>query len=340
MYFKCILCDCAIKRYISELPATFISSAQREITMKKYRLTDVSRLHDYHHEGEQRQVRLWQIEALYAFGDIEAGQCGGWIEEEANLSHAGTCWLEPDALVWKGARVEDDAKILGESEICHRAKVGGKAQVEDSRISGECFISGSARVLQQSQVIAVLGLTEDTEMRLQIYGSATVLASRIVHQAQIYGHARVNNAFVEHRSAIFDNAVIEGNAENNVWVCDCAQISGNARIIAGSGDSQIPTIRYSSKVYGNALIEGDCVLKHRVQVYGNAALIGGPVLLDNNVQVYGEAKVMGNVLIENNVQIYDEAAVEGFGGELIHLRGMKDINGAQRITRTPFYGIF
>ncbi|WPU21090.1 YdcK family protein [Cedecea neteri] len=308
--------------------------------MKKYRLTDISRLHDYQHDGEQRQVRLWQIEALYAFGDVEAGQYGGWIEEEANLSHSGTCWLEPDALVWNKAQIEDNATVRGESEICHRAKVGGHAQVEDSRISGECSIHGSARVLQQSQVIAVLGLTEDSEMRLQIYGSATVRASRIVHQAQIYGHARVNNAFVEHRSAIFDNAIIEGNAENNVWVCDCAQISGNARIIAGSGDSQIPTIRYSSRVYGNAIIEGDCVLKHRVQVYGNAALIGGPLLLDNNVRVYGQAKVMGNVLIENNVQIYDEAAVEGFDGELIHLRGMKDINGAQRITRTPFYGIF
>ncbi|SQC93180.1 UDP-N-acetylglucosamine diphosphorylase/glucosamine-1-phosphate N-acetyltransferase [Cedecea neteri] len=319
----------------------FISRTQRETAMKKYRLTENSRLHDYPHDGEQRQVRLWQIEALYAFGNVETGQCGGWIEEEANLSHAGTCWLEPDALVWNGARVEDDAKILGESEICHRAKVGGNAQVEDSHISGECSVSGSARVLQQSQVIAVLGLTEDTEMRLQIYGSATVLASRIVHQAQIYGHAHVNNAFVEHRSAIFDNAIIEGNAENNVWICDCAQVSGNARIIAGSGDSQIPTIRYSSRVYGNAIIEGDCVLKHRVQVYGDAVLIGGPVLLDNNVQIYGQAKVMGNVLIENNVQIYDEAAVEGVGGEPIHLRGMKDINGvpANHPAR-PFYGIF
>lgn len=308
--------------------------------MKKYRLTAHSQLHDYQHDGEQRQVRLWQIEALCAFGDVDAGQCGGWIEEEANLSQAGNCWLEADVFVWGKARVEDDATICGESEICHQARVSGNAHVEHSCISGECHIYGSARVLEQSQVIAVLGLTEDAELRLQIYGDATVRASRIVHQAQIYGHAQVNNAFIEHRSAIFDNAVIAGNEENNVWICDCAQVSGNARIIAGSGDSQIPTIRYSSKVYGNAVIEGDCVLKHLVQVYGDAVLLGGPVLLDNNVRVYGQAKVMGNVLIENNVQVYEEASVEGLGGELIHLRGIKDINGEQRITRTPFYGIF
>ena len=310
------------------------------MAMKKYRLTNDSQHHDYQHEGELRQVRLWQIEALYTFGDVEIGQRGGWVEQEANLSQSGNCWLEPGAFIWGNARVEENAIISGESEICQGAKVSGNAHVDGSRISGECHIYGSARVLHQSEVIAVLGLTEDAEMRLQIYGNATVRASRIVHQAQVYGHARVNNAFIEHRSAVFDNAIIEGNEENNVWICDCAQVSGNARIIAGSCDSQIPTIRYSSRGYGNAIIEGDCVLKHRVQVYGDAALIGGPILLDNNVQVYGHAKVMGNVLIENNVQIYDEAAVEGIDGELIHLRGMKDINGEQRITRTPFYGVF
>lgn len=340
MYFKCILCDYAAERYAGELPATFISRTQRETAMKKYRLTENSRLHDYQHDGELQQVRLWQIEALCAFSDVEAGQSGGWVEEEANLSQSGNCWLAPDAFIWDGACVEDNAIILGESEICRQARVSGHARVEHSRISGECHIYGSARVLHHSEVIAVLGLTEDAEMRLQIYGNATVSASRIIHQAQIYGHARVSNAFVEHRSAIFGHAIIEGNEENNVWICDCAQVSDNARIIAGSGDSQIPTIRYSSRVYGNAIIEGDCVLKHRVQVYGDAVLIGGPVLMDNNVQVYGQAKVTGNVLIENNVQIYDEAAVEGIDGELIHLRGMKDINGEQRITRTPFYGVF
>ncbi|WP_227317569.1 YdcK family protein [Cedecea davisae] len=308
--------------------------------MKKYRLTEDSRLHDYQSGGENQQVRLWQIEALRDFADVRAGQSGGWVESEGNLSQVGDCWLEEDAKIWGGASVEDNALVTGESDICQGARISDNARIEHSQISGECHIFNHARVQNRSQIIAVLGLTEDPELRLQIYGHATLSASRVVHQAQIYGHARVNNAFIEHRAEVYDLAIIEGNEENNVWICDCAKVFGSARIVAGFGDSQIPTVRYSSKVYDNAVIEGDCVLKHRVRVFGDATLTGGPIQLDDNVQIYGEARLTGNVLIENNVQIYDRATVEGCGDELIHIRGIKDINGEQLITRSPFYGVF
>ena len=68
------------------------------------------------------------------------------------------------------------------------------------------------------------GLTADRDKYLQIYQRATVSASRIVHQAQIYGDAFVEHAFVEHRAEIFDYARLEGNEENDVWVCDNARV--------------------------------------------------------------------------------------------------------------------
>ncbi|WMY72317.1 YdcK family protein [Buttiauxella selenatireducens] len=309
--------------------------------MNKYQLTGDARLHDYLIDGKKQQVKLWQVMALCDFGDVKAGQLGGWIENEDNLSQHGHCWIySSECVVYGGSSVADDAQIHGSSTLCHQAHVSGKSFVEQSLISGECHIFDAARILNGSQIIAVRGLTADEDQLLKIYGNATVNASRVVHQAQIFGHAIVNNAFIEHRAEVFGHAVLEGNDENNIWICDCARVFDNARIIAGHGDDQIPTIRYSSQVYGNALIEGDCVLKHQVNIFDDATLIGGPIQLDNQVQIYGQARVTGNVLIENNVQIYDKAAVDGLGGELIHIRGMKDINGEQRITRSPFYGLF
>ncbi|WBM68843.1 YdcK family protein [Buttiauxella sp. WJP83] len=309
--------------------------------MNKYQLTGDARLHDYLIDGKKQQVKLWQVMALYDFGDVKAGQLGGWIENEDNLSQHGHCWIYgSECVVYGGSNVADDAQIHGSSTLCHQAHVSGKSFVEQSLISGECHIFDAARILNGSQVIAVRGLTADEDQLLKIYGNATVNASRVVHQAQIFGNAIVNNAFIEHRAEVFGHAVLEGNDENNIWICDCARVFDNARIIAGRGDDQIPTIRYSSQVYGNALIEGDCVLKHQVNIFDDATLIGGPIQLDNQVQIYGQARVTGNVLIENNVQIYDKAAVDGLGGELIHIRGIKDINGEQRITRSPFYGLF
>lgn len=309
--------------------------------MNKYQLTGESRLHSYLVDGQKQQVKLWQVEALCDFSDVKAGQTGGWVENESNLSQQGNCWIYgSDCVVFGGSSVEDDAQIHGESTLCHQAHISGKSVVEHSFISGECRIYDAARIVNGSQVIAVRGLTADNDKLLQIYGNATVNASRVVHQAQIFGNAVVNNAFIEHRAEVFGQAILEGNDENNIWVCDCARIFDNARIIAGRGDDQIPTIRYSSQVYGNALIEGDCVLKHQVHIFDDATLIGGPIQLDNQVQIYGQARVTGNVLIENNVQIYDKAAVDGLDGELIHIRGIKDINGDQRVTRSQFYGVF
>lgn len=309
--------------------------------MTKYALTEDSQLHDYLQDGIKQQVRLWQIRALRDFGDVKAGQLGGWLECEENLSQLGDCWIyDRKTRVFGGSDVKDDAQIRGESTLCHQAHVAGSAVVENSLVSGECFIYDQARILDGCQIIAVRGLTADRDQLLQIYGSATVTASRVVHQAQIYGNATVSNAFIEHRAEVFGNAMLEGNEENNIWICDCARVFDNARIVAGSGDDQIPTVRYSSQVYGNAVIEGDCVLKHQVCVFDNAVLTGGPILLDNHVQIYGSARVTGNVLIENNVQIYDNAVVDGLNDEPLHVRGIKDINGEQRVTRTPFYGVF
>ncbi len=44
-------------------------------------------------------------------------------------------------------------------------------------------------------------------------------------------------------------------------------------------------MRYSSQVAENAVIEGNCLLKHRAMVGGEAQLRGGPILLDDDVLI-------------------------------------------------------
>ena len=47
---------------------------------------------------------LWQIEALRDFGDVKAGERGGWIESEANLSTDGNAWVYENAEVFGEVR--------------------------------------------------------------------------------------------------------------------------------------------------------------------------------------------------------------------------------------------
>ena len=72
---------------------------------------------------------LHRIRALRDFGNVKAGDIGGWIEKEENLSHEGNCWVYDEAEVYGAAVIEDEAVIRDKAVVGGRAVVGGKAVV-------------------------------------------------------------------------------------------------------------------------------------------------------------------------------------------------------------------
>lgn len=64
--------------------------------MKKFELTDEFIIDDFGH-------KLFRIKALAYFGTIRAGELGGFVEKEENLSSDGDAW------VYGNARVSGDA---------------------------------------------------------------------------------------------------------------------------------------------------------------------------------------------------------------------------------------
>ncbi len=324
--------------------------------MPKFRLCEPARPFVIKEADTTHTRWLRQIEALVDFTNVRAGERGGWVEDTTQLSQQGNCWLyDTSALLYAGARVSGEARICGASIISHGAQIDGEASIDDSyishhahvtgqasvrasQVSGECVISDVARI-SDCHVRACQGFTDDTHLRLRIADRASVYASRIVHQAQIYGSALVSYAFVEHRAAIFDHAIIEGNEINDVWICDCAQVCERAQIIAGRGEGESPTLRYSARVCGCARVYGDCVLKHHVVVGDYAVLSGGPLLLDDRVEVSGNACVRGSVTLDDQIRVCDRVNVVNVDSETLHIHGNKVFTGEQYITRMPFYGI-
>ena len=66
-------------------------------------------------------TKLFRIKALMEFGDVKAGDLGGYIEKEENLDHDGDAW------VYGNARVCGDAWVYGNAEVCGDARVCGDA---------------------------------------------------------------------------------------------------------------------------------------------------------------------------------------------------------------------
>lgn len=64
---------------------------------------------------------LHRIKALCDFGYVKAGDFGGFIEKEENLSHNGDAW------VCGNARICDDARVYGNAWVCSDAMIAKNA---------------------------------------------------------------------------------------------------------------------------------------------------------------------------------------------------------------------
>ena len=60
--------------------------------------------------------KLFRIKALVEFGDVKAGELGGYVEKEGNVSQAGNARVYGNAWVSGNARVSGDARVYGDAD--------------------------------------------------------------------------------------------------------------------------------------------------------------------------------------------------------------------------------
>ena len=75
------------------------------------------------------EKKLFRIKALVEFGNVKAGELGGYVEKEENVSQDGNAWVSGDAEVSGNARVYGDARVSGNAEVSGDAEVSGNARV-------------------------------------------------------------------------------------------------------------------------------------------------------------------------------------------------------------------
>ena len=56
--------------------------------------------------------KLFRIKALISFGSVDAGDLGGYIHTEDNLSQEGNAWVSGNAKVWGNAKVSDLGDVI------------------------------------------------------------------------------------------------------------------------------------------------------------------------------------------------------------------------------------
>lgn len=155
---------------------------------KKYEFTGEVTVND-------KGATLYRIKALIDIPlmGVRAGDKGGWIETEQNLSHLGNCWVSKEAQVFgraylaENALAGDNAQVFGYAAIIGNATVYGSAAVFDSAfVCDNAKISGTAKVMGKS---------------------------RIRHMAKITHNAVVNNVLVKGMAHIGLNADLQQENE-------------------------------------------------------------------------------------------------------------------------------
>lgn len=85
--------------------------------------------------------KLFRIKALVAFGDVSAGELGGFVEKEENLSNNGNAWVSGNARVYGDA---DYAVVTGFGH-CFRATTFFRCKDKILRVQCGCFYGDLAK---------------------------------------------------------------------------------------------------------------------------------------------------------------------------------------------------
>lgn len=181
---------------------------------KKYVLTDETITVD---DG----TVLHRIKAVRSFGLIYAGELGGFVESEDNLSHDGNCWIFGDAMVYgyasvsESAHVYDNATINGHSHIYGNADVMGRALV-----TKDSSVCGMARVIQDAQI-----------SYSWVGGDARVCGNAIVQNCGVDCDAEIDgNSYITKNS---DLLVFRGFGRAARTTTICPAINGDINVVCG-----------------------------------------------------------------------------------------------------------
>jgi carbonic anhydrase/acetyltransferase-like protein (isoleucine patch superfamily) len=73
---------------------------------------------------------VYRIIALKDFGDVKAGDKGGYVADEHSLSQDGTCWVYDNGYIGYKAQVKDDALIKSGAKVLDFAIIKDNAVID------------------------------------------------------------------------------------------------------------------------------------------------------------------------------------------------------------------
>lgn len=301
---------------------------------KKYELTNYTKVYD----GQT----LYRIRALKDFGGVKAGEIGGYVAGEHNLSQYKNSWIKSDSMVFNLAYVGDNALVsnsimYGNAKAIENSRVIQTTMYGDSQIKG-CAIANNAYIYDHSNIcgesrvsghLAFEGIIRDKvfikDPGVRITGKGIELSDevQISDNVQVDGHAKIRGkSRIMGYSEITDYAEIAGEG---IIIKDNVCVGGKSRIwdnVILAGDVKIngrALVRDKASLYDNVLvcdaveIFGEAKIKDKAiisgcSVVGGCAKVSGDAIITDYAQIYSHAQIRGHAQVKGNAKLTDFAS--------------------------------
>ena len=139
---------------------------------------------------------VFRVKALKNFGNVKAGDVGGWVCSYNNLSQEGDCWIYDEANCLDNAMLFNNAKMYDNSVMFDNAEMS-----DNAIMFGNSVMYYNAIMLDNSVMY------DNAEM----YGNAIMFGNtRMLDNAILYGNAKMfGNSVMYGNARMLDNATLD-----------------------------------------------------------------------------------------------------------------------------------
>ena len=171
--------------------------------MKKYELIK---------EGKDTFIgrEIYRIRALKDFSDIKAGDVGGWVCSENNLSQEGDCWIYDNAKCLDKARVFDDAKMYDSSMMIGNARMYDEAKMfNKAKMFNNSIMRNNAEMFDDTEMCDSSIMYDNSKMfnNSKMYDEARMYDNAVMfNDSKMFGNSKMYN-----KARMFDYAILDEN---------------------------------------------------------------------------------------------------------------------------------
>lgn len=142
-------------------------------------------------------LRRIQYLRKIGYGYAYAGELGGWIESEHNLSHEGKCCVLDDAKVFGNAVVKGDAMVMDDAIVKDNALVTSETNVSsEAIIGGDTFLIGRNSVRGKAKVFFYQkpsNGSEEDRRKTNIIGPCDIYGNTVIEATGFICNCTIKN---------------------------------------------------------------------------------------------------------------------------------------------------